>query len=512
MLPGEYLQELETALNEYRYTDVRQLTRQIAPSTFTIREVKKALHLLRRKRCFEDLELVADVFLSAGHDVHIIKRQRAQALLDQGRVDHALQNLIALAETAAKDPIEGPEVRGLIGRAYKQLFVNEGDADNLRRSLDFYLEDWQARRGGYRWQGINVVSLLARAKENSIAVGADLDARVIARNILDDIEDNGVGGVWDYATGMEAAIALGDSNAALNWARKYVTHPDADAFEIASTRRQLREIWLLEGRPLGNQLLPVLEFALLQRQGGSLDMLQPRLQDTSGFEAVYGADSVFHMQWMDTLIRQCLAVARIIHSATGEAFGTGFLVKGSCLCPQWGEAPVLVTNAHVCSNNLQDEAPLQPGTATAEFTRLADRPKTNLGDLLYSSPRSTLDISVLRIEPPPEAIVLAPIPYHPTLPKPEDRSQRIYVVGHAGGAELAVSMYDNDLANYVPPYVHYRSPTEGGSSGSPVFNRQLGLFAVHHKALEAEMVNEGILFEHILAATKKITLHPASCT
>ena len=63
-------------------------------------------------------------------------------------------------------------------------------------------------------------------------------------------------------------------------------------------------------------------------------------------------------------------------------------------------------------------------------------------------------------------------------------------------------MYDNDLANYTPPYVRYRSPTEAGNSGSPVFNRQWGLFAVHHRALQVEQVNEGVLFDAISAVAK----------
>ncbi|MBU4264135.1 MAG: serine protease [Proteobacteria bacterium] len=102
--------------------------------------------------------------------------------------------------------------------------------------------------------------------------------------------------------------------------------------------------------------------------------------------------------------------------------------------------------------------------------------------------------------PPVKATTLLPLPHKPAMPQDGDRPQLIYVIGHPRGGELAVSMYDNDLAGYAPPYVRYRSPTEGGSSGLPIFNRQLGLFAVHHRALDAEQVNEGVLFNPIAAA------------
>ena len=34
--------------------------------------------------------------------------------------------------------------------------------------------------------------------------------------------------------------------------------------------------------------------------------------------------------------------------------------------------------------------------------------------------------------------------------------------------------------DHEAPYLHYRAPTEGGSSGSPVFNAQWKLIGLHH--------------------------------
>jgi V8-like Glu-specific endopeptidase len=42
-------------------------------------------------------------------------------------------------------------------------------------------------------------------------------------------------------------------------------------------------------------------------------------------------------------------------------------------------------------------------------------------------------------------------------------------------------MQDNLLLDYQDPRIHYRTPTEGGSSGSPVFNQQWELVGLHHK-------------------------------
>ena len=124
MEPTEYLDRLASALDRYRYEELRPLADHIDPAAFTPAQVKKALGMLRRKRRFVDLEHVAGLFTISGRTEPIIRRQWAQALLDQNRVEQGLRALRDIAQKVETDPVEGPEVRGLIGRAYKQLYVN----------------------------------------------------------------------------------------------------------------------------------------------------------------------------------------------------------------------------------------------------------------------------------------------------------------------------------------------------------------------------------------------------
>ena len=62
----------------------------------------------------------------------------------------------------------------------------------------------------------------------------------------------------------------------------------------------------------------------------------------------------------------------------------------------------------------------------------------------------------------------------------------VYVIGHPAGAGLKLSIRGNDLLAYDEEKVkvHYMAPTEGGSSGSPVFNAAWELIAVHHAGSE----------------------------
>ena len=220
-----------------------------------------------------------------------------------------------------------------------------------------------------------------------------------------------------------------------------------------------------------------------------------------GFEAVYGTEAYSKLQWIDTLYRCCTAIGRISNAATGDPVGTGFLMSGADLCSGWGNGPFFLTNSHVISLDPVDEAPLHPLQAEIEFTRLNGRPRIRLGELVYSSQRIEMDISILQLIAPPDS---GKLELCPTLPKISDTSmQRVYVVGHPKGQELAVSLYDNSLAEYSQQYVRYRSPTEEGNSGSPVLDRQLSCFAVHHRALKEKQLNEGVALEAIIRAMQQ---------
>jgi hypothetical protein len=96
----------------------------------------------------------------------------------------------------------------------------------------------------------------------------------------------------------------------------------------------------LEGTAIGNKVLPVLEYAVLQREGGSVHPVQlGKVPDSKGFEAVYGPEGVVYLQWIDSLYRCCNAIARVGNAATGDPAGTGFLVSGTDLRSRWGDGP-----------------------------------------------------------------------------------------------------------------------------------------------------------------------------
>ena len=425
---------------------------------------------------------------------------------------------------------------GGVGRCHKQLYVLDQVPTRRRRHLPSALAAYHAAydedRGHY-WHGINIAALLARADRDSVEIEDVMDpgveSRRVAQEVLDTVLRAQPPGVWELATACEAAVALGDHAQALDWATRLVSTPDVDAFTLASLLRQLVELWELDTDELpGQVLLPLLRSAVLARDGGTVtvdarDARAERLDEVSRYEsadgrnleAVLGQERFKGMRWWLTGLERCRAVARI-ESMYADAIGTGFLVNGKELSPELPDL-VLVTNGHVVPEGLPY------GQAFAVFHGLvgdeesARRRFEVVRWWWYEPARAPdLDISILELDAYPSQVT--PMPLAVEMPRLGTMTPpRAYVIGHPSGLETPqFSLQDNLLIDYDDAVVHYRSPTEHGSSGSPVFDATWSLIAVHHAGgLEIPKLhgdggtypaNEGIAVSAIKA--KLVTVPP----
>jgi hypothetical protein len=127
---------------------------------------------------------------------------------------------------------------------------------------------------------------------------------------------------------------------------------------------------------------------------------------------------------------------------------------------------------------------LVPGAAEARFDVTEDTDGNPLAftrlTQIWTSPPTRCDVTLLRFEGPEPRL---PGRFEPAgvLP-PVTPGAYVTVVGHPGGGGLKLSIRGNDLIAYDTEQVkaHYKAPTEPGSSGSPVFNKDWQLIAVHH--------------------------------
>ena len=493
---AEIIDRLVRAARLLDRAETRALSQQVVEALAAgqdpdLRRAREALDLLRSHRFFSEMLLVGDALRARGDETPKVRRLCAQGLIEQGQLSAALDLLQTLVRDTADEPRENAEARGLIGRVQKQWFVTRAAAGNsagaraaLENAVRSYHEVYQAAPGVHTWHGINVVALLARASRDKPPLAGYRDPLEIAREILANIEGTGVEerGGWDLGTAMEACVALGHWPAALDWARQYVGHRDIGGFAIASTRRQLVEIWQLDAaREPGSELLALLGGALVEREGGRLDLDGKALAANAAagikLEKLFGPDGFVGQGWFELGLSRARAVARV-ETGTGQGFGSGFLVRGGDLRAAWGDELVLMTNAHVVSD--KSEGALRPANAQVRFHGLSGAAAKPRGvSLLWTTPPlpAGLDTTILRLSAPVPGAAACPL----HLEKPEGVGQkRLYIIGYPGGGDLSFSINDNLLIGWKDPRLHYRTPTEPGSSGSPVFDTDWRVVALHH--------------------------------
>lgn len=558
----EYLNAIAAKLKTYDRKAVEQMVDNLisliysSEENFNTRDAEKIMQQLRNKRMFASMQKVGDALIQTGRHTYKIRRQYAQSLIDQNNLTAALailQQLVADTSNASTEnadaKFENTEARGLSGRVYKQLYVNAKKSaagyrlNYIKEAVKFYLDVYVGEPAVRTWHGINAVALLKRASTDGIALTGFPSPDDLASSVLQTIKeryDAQTADAWDFATAAEACVSLNDAKEALEWMSGYARMPYCDAFELASTLRQLEEVWQLDmTTEMGKLLLPLLRAELLKREGGTitLDVKELKQQkadenNTSDsykslmeeqksdkakivLEKVFGDDSFKTYKWYMTGADRCLAVARIGRDSS-KGFGTGFLLKGKVLDDSLGDELILITNAHVISNDSAEKA-LSANEAIITFEALNNNKEFRAEEIIWSSPSHELDTSIIRFNTEDQELLktltekinlYTPFKYLPVIDDPP--SQRIYVIGHPLGGTLQLSFQDNILLDYEVPKIHYRTPTEGGSSGSPVFNQQWDLIGLHH-AGSSEMpclnkkpgtyeANEGIWIQAIKKA------------
>ena len=63
---------------------------------------------------------------------------------------------------------------------------------------------------------------------------------------------------------------------------------------------------------------------------------------------------------------------------------------------------------------------------------------------------------------------------------PQGGRTRIYTIGYQRGEKQSFSLHHSWLLAANDRHLHYRTPTEEGSSGSPLFNQDWELVGIHH--------------------------------
>lgn len=216
-------------------------------------------------------------------------------------------------------------------------------------------------------------------------------------------------------------------------------------------------------------------------------------------EAISGGTDLAGVNFLDYGRVAADCVCRIL--VDGAAMGSGFMIAPG----------VVITNQHVIHDTEEaKEARLEFGF---EFGLDDIKPARRKFDIDLSKPfaishEDDLDFAVFAVKGD-GLDTLGWLPLEPRTDKILE-GEPVVIVQHPNGREKELCLFNSELVQRVQAFLHYTTDTEPGSSGSPVFNRQWQVVALHHASLTlpvqhrgtAVVANEGIRISKIIEALK----------
>ncbi len=519
------------------------------PADLSRTDIPGLLSKLRSNRNFSAMCQLAETSLMLGSRDPVIRRQYGQALIDTGKPVAAIEVLKPLTRSSSRNSVERLEAIGLTGRACKDLYINGklGNTPIGRSTLGSAISHYGTAYGEHRtiWHGINLASLLFRAERDGISLEASARSDTIAREILGiiDAKPEADRNPWDWAARAEACAVTGDWKEAQVAIRRFAETADGDAFMYAGTLRQLENVLdiLHLDNPAATDMTNVLKGALLRVGDGRMEFAARDLTHAStaskdSYERILGTRGALTHTWIENMVRCGRSVGQIRRRVDNQGFGTCFIVRGRDIVEALGDELFLLTNEHVVSANSElnrDGHSLLRDQASVHFELLAQdhsngQLAVNMEDVVWCSGRTNHDATLLRVTGLPSTA--AHLPLASTLPVlSADDPQWVYAIGHPGGRSLSYSIQESKLLDYEgrspgfgpaykPARIHYTTPTEGGSSGSPVFNDNWDVIALHHAGAQymprpngqpgTQPANQGIVMTSIQNAVRHSGVTP----
>jgi endonuclease I/V8-like Glu-specific endopeptidase len=206
-----------------------------------------------------------------------------------------------------------------------------------------------------------------------------------------------------------------------------------------------------------------------------------------GLERIMGRSDLIDVGFLEAGYRASRSVGRVVVRGADGHVGTGFLV-----------APrLLLTNNHVLSGVAEaarahvefdfqaglDGRPLSPVAFDLEpqtffhteveldFALVAVAPTTTSG-------RALGEFGFLPLDARTGKILLG---------------EKVNIIQHPNGEPKQLALRENELVDLLDDFLHYETDTSPGSSGSPVFNDQWEVVALHHSGVPGKDAEGNIL-------------------
>lgn len=279
----------------------------------------------------------------------------------------------------------------------------------------------------------------------------------------------------------------------------------------------LRREVIIRGIPIG--------FGSLRQTAGSQDpgpkvaSGDPRVIPIASqplVERIIGRNNLMPVRFMEAGVAATKPVGRVaikFEQMPDAGYGTGFLVSPS----------LFMTNNHVIDSKesatrLEAQFNYQYGLDASALLQPVSY-EFDPDGFFYTDP--ALDFTLIRVKPrsvlptgggvPTSALAGVEFGFLKlTTSYFYSEGQLANVVQHPQGRPKEVALHDNEIVSIHDKVVRYRSDTEPGSSGSPVFNNSWKVIALHHSAGDEDpsggwLNNEGVRIDKIIDHIKANT-------
>jgi endonuclease G, mitochondrial len=234
------------------------------------------------------------------------------------------------------------------------------------------------------------------------------------------------------------------------------------------------------------------ETAVAVAEAGAVEAPPPPVPGETlvALERLLGTNDLIGISFLPAGYTAARAVGRIQVGAAGGhvvGFGTGFMVSPH----------LLLTNNHVFSS--ADDA----RSSLLEFNFEAAPGGTMRRSVLFGfEPESffvtdaALDFSLVAVrQQASSGEMLSDFGWNPLIAQ-EGKAivgEFVNIIQHPGGEPKQLALRENKLIDVLPDFLHYETDTAPGSSGSPVFNDQWEVVALHHSGVPRKDADGNIL-------------------
>lgn len=187
-------------------------------------------------------------------------------------------------------------------------------------------------------------------------------------------------------------------------------------------------------------------------------------------ERLLGKDDIVDITYLMLGLMRAKSVCRL-DIGQGHAFGTGFLVSPF----------LLMTNNHV----IPDEVTARQTQAQFNYENTLER-IIQTPDVFILDPdaffHTSEDLDFTLVAVKGEESKLRSYGWNKLIGD-EGKAvlgENVSIIQHPGSQPKKVAIRDNELIDILPNFLHYRTDTNPGASGAPVFNDQWEVVALHH--------------------------------